>query len=188
MYSKVVGFLFWNLKDEFAMNRFSQKVELIANILIIVVAVLLVSVFVQKYFFGSTAPQQTARAQPVIGSKVNLPDMKWSNQPKTLILALQTDCRFCNESAPFYKRILLEAKNKNIKLVAVFPTEVEESAAHLNELGLYGFEVRRSPLNNLQAGGTPTLILTNDQGEVTNFWVGRLPADKEDEVINKIKS
>jgi len=166
------------------MNKLSSKVELTANLLIIVVAVVFGVVLAQKFFFYSANKQ--VQIQPTIGMKVNLPDVNWSKQPKTLILALRSDCRFCNESAPFYQRLLAEAKAENVKLIAVFPTAVEESAAHLNELGLRGIEVRRSPLNNLQAGATPTLILTDDKGAVTDFWVGKLPPDKEDEVINKL--
>jgi hypothetical protein len=68
------------------MNKFYQKVELTANILIIVTAILLIGVIAQKYFFA--ASNQTARFQPIIGSKVNLADVNFSAQPKTLVLAL----------------------------------------------------------------------------------------------------
>lgn len=170
------------------MSKLSQKAELAANILIIVVAFLLIGVIVQKYFFSATEVNQKARVQPVIGSKLNVSDVNFSSQPKTLVLVLQTGCRFCNESAPFYKRIIENIQNKNVKLVAVFPTSIEESKAHLNELGLTNLEVKRSPLDNIQVSGTPTLILTNEKGEITDYWVGKLLPDKETEVINKLNS
>lgn len=170
------------------MNKLSQRLELVANILIIVVAVAIGSVLIQKYFFQSTVVNQKARVQPEIGSKLNLSDVDFSNQPKTLVLALQAGCRFCNESAPFYKRIIENTQNKNIKLVAVFSTGMEESTAYLNELGLTNLEVKRSPLDNIQVNGTPTLILTNEKGEITDYWVGKLPPDKETEVINRLNS
>lgn len=170
------------------MNKLNQKSELIANLLIIVVAVLLIGVIGQKYLFSSKAINQKARPQPIVGSMLNVPDVDFSSQPKTLVLALQTGCRFCNESASFYKRIIENARNKNIKLVAVLPTDVEESKAHLNELGLTNLEVKRAPLENIQVGGTPTLILTNEKGEITDFWIGKLPLNKETEVINKLNS
>jgi thioredoxin-related protein len=101
---------------------------------------------------------------------------------------LNKGCRFCNESAPFYKRIIESVQNKNIKLIAAFPGSIEESVRHMNELGLSQMEVKSSPLNNLQVSGTPTLILINQSGEITDFWVGKLPPDKETEVINKLNS
>lgn len=170
------------------MNKAFQKIELVANILIIVVALLLGGVIVQKYFFAPPAAvsNQPPRLEPKIGSVMNVPDVNWSQQPKTLILALQSSCHFCNESAPFYKRVIESVKDKNVKLVAVFPTAVEESAAHLQKLGLTNMEVKQSSLGSLQVSGTPTLILTNEKGEVTNYWVGKLSPDKETEVINKL--
>lgn len=170
------------------MSKLNQKAEFAANILIIVAAVLLIGVVVQKYFFSGAAVNPKARAQPVVGSKLNLSDVNFSSQPKTLVLVLQAGCRFCSESASFYKRIIENARNKNVNLVAVLPTGIEESKTYLNELGLNNLEVKRSPLDNIQVSGTPTLILTDDKGEITDFWVGKLPLDKETEVINKLNS
>ncbi|MDQ3633333.1 MAG: hypothetical protein M3405_02330 [Acidobacteriota bacterium] len=168
------------------MDKINQKVELVANIFIILVALAIGGVLVQKYFLPAPSNQQV-RIEPKIGSQMNAPDVNWSEQPKTLVLALRADCRFCNESVSFYKRIVETVKNENIKLVAVFPTEIEESAKHLKELGLTNIEVKRSSLNSLQVSGTPTLILTNNKGEITDYWVGKLPPDKETEVLNKLK-
>ena len=170
------------------MGKFSQKIEVIANIFIIVVAVVFGVVLVQKYFFSASTPNQQARVQPTVGTKVKILDEDWSKQSKTVILALQTTCHFCNESAPFYKRLMQTVQGKNIKIVAVFPQKVEESTAHLNQLGVTGMEVKQAPISVLDASGTPTLILTNDKGEVTNYWVGKLPPDKEAEVINTLNS
>jgi len=119
---------------------------------------------------------------------VNLPDVAWSPQSKTLILAMQTGCHFCNESMLFYKRLIEATKDKNIKLVAVFPSSVEESRAHLDSLGIKNLEVKQMPLVAIQVRGTPTLILTNSEGEIINFWVGKLPPEEETEVIEKLSS
>ena len=97
---------------------------MVANIFIILVA------FISSISAQLAPLNQSARVEPNIGSQINAPDVDWSQQPKTLILALQTDCHFFNESAPFYKRVIETVKNKNIKLVAIFPTEIEESAKH----------------------------------------------------------
>jgi thioredoxin-related protein len=117
---------------------------------------------------------------------VNLPDTDWSQQPQTLILVLESTCRYCNESAPFYRKLVQEVQEKNTKLIAVLPSKVEESKPHLDGLGLSSIEVRQAPLDTLQISGTPTLILTNDKGEVTNFWIGKLSTDRELDVLNKL--
>lgn len=172
------------------MDNAYRKVEFAANILIIIVAVLLGAVLVQKFI--STPPEialdRKRQTEPVIGTKVNLPGMTWSPQSKTLILVLQTGCRFCNESAPFYKQIIESVRSENVKLVAVFPTEVEGSTSHLNKLGLTNIDVKQLSLADLQVRGTPTLILTNESGEITKFWIGKLPPDKEADVISELNS
>jgi thioredoxin-related protein len=168
------------------MNTIGRKLETAANIAIIVVAILFSAVIIQKYLLPSS--NQPERAAPVIGKQMNLSDVNWASQPKTLILALSTTCRFCNESAPFYRRLIESVKGRNVQLIAVFPTETEAGRAHLKELGLADLEVRESPLANMQVSGTPTLILTNDKGEVTNYWLGKLSPEREVEVINKINS
>lgn len=171
------------------MNKVYQKAELAANTLIIVVAVLLGGILIYKNFFAAQheVSNQQMRLQPVIGTKMSAPDVDWAKQPKTLIMALQKGCRFCTESAHFYKRVIESAKSKNVKLVAALPTSIEESAAYLNNLGLQNIEVKQSSLGSLQVSGTPTLILTNDKGEVINYWVGKLPPDKETELLTQLQ-
>ena len=170
------------------MKKLSQKIEVTANVLIIAVSLILIGVVAQQYFFAKPSANQPARIHPTVGKRIDFPDEDFAAQPKTLIFALQTTCHFCNESAPFYKRLAEKVKGKNVKLVAVFPTNIEESTAHMNELGLTGFEIRQAPISTLDASGTPTLILTNDKGEITNYWVGKLTSQNEADVIDKISS
>lgn len=167
------------------MGKLSQKIEVIANIFIILAALAIGGVLVQRYFFVAE-PKYPAQVEPKIGSQMNVADVDWAQQPKTLVLVLQAGCRFCTESAPFYKRVIESVKGKNIKLLAVLPTEVEKSAEYLKELGLKNIEVKRSSLGSVQVGGTPTLILTNNKGEITAFWVGKLTPEKEAEVLEKL--
>lgn len=171
------------------MNKLIPKIELVANLLIIVVAVLLIGVMVKKYVYSpAAAPAQSQRVEPAVGAKVNVPDVDWSKQPKTLILALQKGCHFCSESAPFYKRLNESLRNEHVQMVAVLPGAREESAAYLQEIGVTNVEVRQLPLNAIQVSGTPTLILTNEKGEVTHYWVGKLPPEKEKEVLEQLTS
>jgi thioredoxin-related protein len=168
------------------MKKFQQIAEITANVLIVVVALLLGFVLIQKHILKESSANFPARMQPTVGSIVNLQGIDWSKHQKTLILALRTDCKYCNESAPFYKRVIDAARTANINLIAVFPTSKEESATHLQKLGLENLDVRQASLDTLKVGGTPTLILTNSKGEITKSWLGKLPPDKESEVINQL--
>lgn len=171
------------------MSKINQRVELVANLCIIVVAALLAVVVAQKYVFNSSAaPGEPAESRPAVGGKINLPGVDWSRKPKTLVMVLQKGCHFCSESAPFYKRLSESVRDKGVQLVVVLPNVSEESAPYLDGLGLSGVEVKQMSLNELQVGGTPTLILLDGKGEVTRYWVGKLPSEKEKEVLEQLTS
>ena len=70
------------------MSKLPQRVELVANFLIIIVAILLVGVIIQRYFLSKPDVGRFVRVEPTVGKKINLPDENWANPPKTLILAL----------------------------------------------------------------------------------------------------
>ena len=169
------------------MGKWSRKIETVGNLLVICVAVLLIGVIAHKYIFATHEQRKQNRITPTIGKIVNFPNANRSAQ-RTVILALQTTCRFCIESAPFYQRLVEESKGKNIKIIAVFPQPVEESTTHLSQLGVTGVEVKQAPISMLETDGTPTLIITNQEGRITKYWLGKLSPEKEEEVIKEINS
>ena len=102
------------------------------------------------------------------------------------MLVLSKDCRFCDESVDFYKKLISDTKGKNVNIVAALPQEKKAAEEWINGHGIQGIEVRQSQLNSLDVSGTPTLIILNNKGEVSDFWIGKLSAEKELEVINKL--
>src|SRR5712691_8420560 len=148
----------------------SKKIELIANVAIIVVACLLATVLVKNYFF--TKPSQQAsksesqrvqgESQPVSSPTVSSLDIDWKQSKQTLILAISSTCHFCTESAPFYRQLAKE--HLDSRLIAVFPQSVEEGKRYLDELGISVDEVKQLPLRSINVNGTPTLILVNGDG------------------------
>src|ERR1044072_5939650 len=117
------------------MNNLTKKVELLANITIIVVAVLIGGVLVKRYLWpqAQSSPAQS-RIQP--GTKLSVPGVEWGKNERTLLLVLSTSCHFCTESSPFYQRLAQEkAKKEGVGLVAVLPQSVGESQKYLNKLG-----------------------------------------------------
>lgn len=164
-------------------GAFYKRIELLANIAIILVAITIVVVLVQRFFFTPTA-----KAPPTIpiGTKVSLPDVDWAANRKTLVLALQTSCHFCSESAPFYQRLVQAAGAKGVKLVAVLPQPPNEGHDYLDKLAVPISDVRQATLSSLSVAGTPTLILVNEKGEAAGVWVGKLPSDKETELLARL--
>lgn len=177
-----------------------KKVEVLANVAVIVASILLSSVLVKKYFFpraqtlGATslAPQSEspfvpARTKRAIkpGTKIDLPGLNWSKSNQTLLLALSTTCRFCTESAPFYQQ-LEQKKSKDVQVIAVFPQPVDDATKYLNKLGVSTHGVLQAPLATVGVSGTPTLVLLDNTGVVKASWVGKLSADGTKSVFERI--
>ena len=101
------------------------------------------------------------------------------------MLAISSTCHFCSDSAPFYKTLL--QNKKDTRVVAVLPQSVEEGKSYLQRLGVSVDEVRQLPLNKIGVHGTPTLILIDTSGSVKNSWVGKLPTEKEADVVKHLQ-
>ncbi len=70
----------------------------------------------------------------------------------------------------------------------MLPQPVTEAEAYLKGEGVTVDEIRQSPLSDVEVSGTPTLVLVDSRGVVRSVWVGKLPSDKEKEVLNKVGS
>lgn len=167
----------------------ARRLEVAANVAIIAVAALICFVLVKSYILGGSQPpppQPQRQQKPAIGSKAAVPDVDWGRNGRTLVLVLQKGCGYCNDSAPFYQRLAREAGG--VRLVAALPNNVEEGRQYLSELAVPVEDVRQASPQALGAPGTPTLLLVDGSGVVTDSWVGRLPPDKENEVLARLKS
>jgi cytochrome oxidase Cu insertion factor (SCO1/SenC/PrrC family) len=166
-------------------GKFTRTIELTTNIAIITVAILLGIVLVKNYLLAG--PKQDPSAPPTVpvGTKISLQDVNWGAKKRTLLMALSDTCRYCTESADFYKKLAQEkTKHDDVRIIAVLPQDVSAGQAYLNKLGVVVDEVRQSPLDAVGVKATPTLIIIDDKGVVTASWVGKLPPEKETEVIN----
>src|SRR6185503_8682986 len=103
------------------MRNWHKRIELLSNIGIIVVAILLGIVLVNRYLLPpSPKPEAVEGGLIKPGTKLALPNVDWGKSDRTLLLMLSTNCRFCTESAPFYQRLALEkAKHRRGNILAV---------------------------------------------------------------------
>jgi len=68
------------------------------------------------------------------------------------------------------------------------PQSVEEGRQYLKKLGVEINEVKQVSMNELGVSGTPTLVLIDNNGKVANVWIGALPPNEENEVLNQLQS
>lgn len=100
-------------------------------------------------------------------------------------MVLSTNCHFCTESAPFYQRLAQQKAGRgDVRLMAVLPQSVGEAQKYLDDHGISVDEVRQAVPGAAYARGTPTLILVDRTGSVIESWVGKLPPEKEAEVLS----
>ena len=171
------------------MNNLYKRVELVANIAIILVAVVLAVVLVKRFVLSDRNQNRvTDQIQSNIGTKVSLPDIDWSKSDKNLLLMLSDTCRYCTESAPFYKRLVEERTQRDsFHLTAVFPQPVSDGHKYLSGLGVNIDDIKQLPPGAIRIRGTPTLLLVNSAGVVTEEWLGKLPPEKENEVLSRLR-
>ena len=176
-----------------------KKLEVLANIAVVIASVVLCTVLAKNYLFSpnkqsavaATAPPVSQVASPSRkrsiepGTKVSLPGIDWSKSNRTVVLALSTGCHFCSESAPFYQKLQQQNPN-NVRLVAVLPQSVEDGRNYLIKLGVSLNDIVQAPLASVGVSGTPTLLLINHDGVVTDSWVGKLSDNDAAQVINRI--
>jgi hypothetical protein len=144
-------------------------------------------VLIKNYVLAN--PPQTEFVEninQVRNPKISLPDVDWNgNGGQTLVIAVSSTCHFCTESGAFYQRIV--KKSGNTRLLAVLPQSVAEGTRYFQSLGVSVNEIRQSPLSAISVTGTPTLMLVDSHGIVTDSWVGKLPAEQEAEVLSKVR-
>jgi hypothetical protein len=137
---------------------------------------------------GNTVSTVTSSLQPgLVGQHFSLPGIDWAQSQQTLVMALQTTCRFCSDSGPFYQELIRDrAKFARTRIVAVLPQVVEESKAYLGRLGVSVDDIRQGALAEIGVRGTPTLLLVNSAGVVTDVWAGKLQPTVEKEVLDRL--
>jgi thioredoxin-related protein len=172
------------------MNSLTKRIELLANIAIILVALLLGFVLAKRYIFSSPdANRAEIRNDIKAGTKISLPDFDWSGSNKHLVLVVQKGCHFCSESAPFYQRLVQETVGrKDIQLIAALPQDVNEGRQYLNDLGVHIDDVKQVNPSSFGVRGTPTLLLVDKTGLVTDVWAGKLQTDQEAAVISRLEA
>jgi len=176
-----------------------KRVEVTANLAIIVTAILLCAVLA-KFLISkgpaansevattnqlSSSANRRANTQIPPGTKVSIDGVDWAKNGQTLVLVLSDQCHFCGESAPFYQRLVRE--HGKTRLVAVVPQTVDRGRRYLNKLDVTVDDVKQASFGSLGVRGTPTLILVDNNGSAIKSWIGKLAPNVEAAVIDTLQ-
>jgi thioredoxin-related protein len=172
-------------------NNLHQTIQSAANIAIIIVTVLLAGVAVARYMQPARSdPSTIARAESrkvTPGTKIQLANVDYGKSDKTLVMVLSTTCRFCTASVPFYQKLAQRKEgHEDLRLIAVTPQSVDEAKEYLGKHGVAVDEIAQASLDEMDVSGTPTLIQVDKTGAAVRSWVGKLPPEKEAEVVQSL--
>lgn len=104
---------------------------------------------------------------------------------KTLIVWVNSGCKYCTESMGFYRR--LTAAPRRAKLLVMGREAVEVITAYLEGHGVRPDAVVSVPSGRVRLYGTPTLVLVSGDGIVQSVWLGKLGLRDEDRVLRALQ-
>ena len=70
-------------------------------------------------------------------------------------------------------------------MIAVVPGDKAEVGKYLEDLGVMVDGIVSASLSDINVSATPTLVLVDRSGRVSNVWVGKLDSNRENEVIQR---
>jgi thioredoxin-related protein len=171
-------------------HKFNHYLEIATNIAVLLVATVVLLTFAWNYFRTrqiTTQLQQGLQKQAILAPQLGI---NYGNSTRTLLIAMNTKCDYCSESVPFYNQLAELQRNRGeaFRTVAIFPNSSEEVRRYVEQKKLDVPTIAAADFQRLNLAGTPTMILVDSQGKVLDFWVGKLSANGEKEVIEKISS
>lgn len=111
----------------------------------------------------------------------NVDEVKLAAKPATLLVVVQSRCKFCTASMPFYQR-LANGVPANTQIVVLTQEEAAIGRAYVSSHGFEPDAVVSIP-EFKRIHSTPTLILTDTTKTVRRIWTGKLNADSEADVL-----
>lgn len=157
---------------------YARAIEIISNAVIVLVVLVVGTIFVKNYLINRSNRQFL---EPSVGDTLKIPGENFSEHDQTLLIVLKEGCRYCAESAAFYRQIVRgNALVHNLHITVVLPSG--DKKEYLDELKLPVSDVKHADLKTIKVGGTPALVLVDKHSTIQKVWMGKLPPSMEDEV------
>lgn len=117
-----------------------------------------------------------------------LPSYNYSSASQHLIIAINPNCAYCNESVPFYHELtsVQQPPDQPTQIIASFQVPLDEANQYIKQQQLDISAIAAVDFRSINVSATPTIILTNGNGMVKDFWIGQLSDEVKGQIIKAI--
>jgi hypothetical protein len=158
-------------------TRFSQAIDVVANVTTIVVLLFFAVFVVQKEFISKNRARkdvETGATMPAISG------VQYGTAEKTVLVAATSSCRFCLASMPFYRRLFDHVVTRGrLQFMFIRPANDEMFGRIISQNGLSSAPQAKADFEVLRVSRTPTIIVVDRAGRIDRIWTGKL--DEGDE-------
>jgi rhodanese-related sulfurtransferase len=167
-------------------HRWQWSGHLVTALLII--AVVVTAWRVITLYYERSRRQDLPQKHLSLGDPLTLPEVKWASAPRHVVLAIRVSCPACNSSVQFYRELAKRLGSRtDTKIIVVSPNPPDVIQGWLSANSIPVFKVVSSTnLVTLGIGVTPTLVMVDGNGTVTDIMVTKLSADEEGRVLARL--
>lgn len=164
--------------------RSQSKLDTVVNVAIIAAAIAFIATQAKSWWNAAPAAQASVRYR----AGDMLPDVEAFASPgrsPMLVLFINSECKYCSASMPLYRRLLAERNERhlNLRVVAAAKEDMSSLTQYLKTNGLSPDAAIALPTTTaIKTSSTPTLLLADDQRNITKVWVGALDPEREAEL------
>ena len=159
-----------------------RRTEIIADVALTVAAVAVVVFLGRQVLF----PPEIDLPGSAVGASLDGTALGVDFRGRTtLLMVLSSDCVFCQESMPFYRRLLAQ-KRVGVQIVVAAPTLDIGMEEYLASEDIAPDEVIFTEPGALPVSATPTLLLVDSEGLITYSWTGLLSKAREEGVFEAL--
>lgn len=167
-----------------------SRLEVLSHSCIVLVCLVASGLLLEKRFGGTRRATIPVGPSLLPGKTISLPGVSWGQAKKTLVVAMQTQCHFCEESMPLYQKLSEAARKRapgradaSFSLVFTSPERKEVVDKYLASYGVLPSVVLQADIARMGVLGTPTLLVVDSKGSVQEVFRGRLSESNERRLV-----
>lgn len=169
--------------------KIRQDVREVAINGMVILAALTSSVTLIRHHAMNEAVQSALTSGPYPAGYTFPFDEEHSDGSPAIYLILRSNCRFCADSLPFYRRLTEQDRASGVHTVALVLETKPIGEAYLKRNGVEVDSVSALRQGQLErVNSVPSLILVDSKRRVVRSWAGFLPEQLQRDVFMAIKS